>query len=193
MSMPKLLIGRPELRSAAATPGGIAGAADTPPAESSRTTAKAAAARVDRNVVMGGEPTGSVREPPSPVPMSYCDVCRSWRSCDAAAAAHRHRCDGKRGVASARLAERQVDALAAEQRIDAVLQREHAVVAHSRVAAPDDDVAVFERHAHCRITALRAAEQECRRQAERDRNDRLAEVALVGIAVQREPRARDIA
>ena len=78
------LAGRPEPRSAAATAGGIAGAADTAPAETSRPTAKAAAAQVDRNVVMAGSlPAWCATAAPFRCP---CHACRSCAWCQAAAA-----------------------------------------------------------------------------------------------------------
>ena len=123
--MPKLLFGRPDVRSAAATPGGIAGAAVAPAAPSSSAVAKAAAARIDRNVVMGVEPTGSTLGPWPPVPMSDRDGCRTWVRIHQPM---RPMCStfGRVGAtrdaaASAGLSERQVDAVAPEQRVDAVL------------------------------------------------------------------------
>ena len=63
---------------------------------------------------------------------------------------------------------------APEQRMLAVLQRHHAVERQPRRAAPHHDVAVRERNRRVPVGALRAAEQEHRRQAERHRHDRRA-------------------
>ena len=68
-------------------------------------------------------------------------------------------------------------------------QRRHAVVAQPAGPAPNDDVAVREGHAQRSLVALQSTEQEHRRHAERHRDDRLREVPLVFVLMQRQPRA----
>ena len=70
---------------------------------------------------------------------------------------------------------------------------QHAVVAQPRRSAPHDHVAVHERHALALVVARRAAEQKHCGQAERDRDDRRTEIALVFVLVQRQPRAGIVA
>ena len=64
------------------------------------------------------------------------------------------------------------------------------MIGEPRRAAEDEGVAMGERHRPGGCGAAVAAEQEDRRQAERDRDDRLAEVALVAVLVKRQPRTR---
>ena len=52
---------------------------------------------------------------------------------------------------------------------------------------------MLQRHAHGGVGARESAEQEARRQPQRDRHDRRDAVVLVAILVQRQPRARRIA
>src|SRR5207248_6731717 len=86
------------------------------------------------------------------------------------------------------LAKSQIDALLSQQRVNAFLQRHHAVVAQARRSAPDRHVAVLERHADRLVGSLQAAEQKNRRQAERNRHDGRAEVTLVAVLMKRKPR-----
>ena len=72
----------------------------------------------------------------------------------------------------------------------AILQHCNAVVAEPRRRpAPDRNVTVTQRVFLYRIGALRPAELEGRGQAERSGNDRIGEIALVLVLVQRQPRA----
>ena len=70
------------------------------------------------------------------------------------------------------------------------LQRRDTVIAKAARSAEHDDVAMLENDALHLILALLPAEQKGRRHAERHGDDRLAEVALVLILMQREARAR---
>src|SRR5438445_611809 len=87
---------------------------------------------------------------------------------------------------SSRLAKSQVDALLAEQIMMCRLERLHAVIAQAIGAAPDHDVAVLERYAAGPVGPFQPAEQKNRRNAERDRDDRRTEVALVLVLMQRQ-------
>src|SRR5437016_13672739 len=93
-------------------------------------------------------------------------------------------------VTSERLAQSQVDAAAAGERVVSIGERRDAVVGEPRGAAPHCDVAAIQAHAAQPIAAARAAEQEHRRQPQRYGYDRSAEVALVSVLVEREPRPR---
>jgi hypothetical protein len=72
-------------------------------------------------------------------------------------------------------------------------ERQHAVIAQTVGSAPDERVAVPEQQALRLVRAPGAAEQEHRRQAERDRDDGRGEIALVAVLVQRQARAGGIA
>src|SRR5438046_3544549 len=93
---------------------------------------------------------------------------------------------------SSRLAKSQVDALLAEQIMMCRLERLHAVIAQAIGAAPDHDVAVLERYAAGLVGPFQPAEQKNRRNAERDRDDRRTEVALVLVLMQRQPGAGQV-
>src|ERR1700730_7398820 len=93
-------------------------------------------------------------------------------------------------AASQRLAECQIDAAPPGERVVAVGERVDAVERQPGGAAPDHDIAALERDAPWPVTAFCAAEQEHRRQAERDRYDRLGKVLLVAILVQCQSCAR---
>src|SRR5437667_12376469 len=97
-----------------------------------------------------------------------------------------------RGNPSSRLAKSQVDALLAEQIMMCRLERLHAVIAQAIGAAPDHDVAVLERYAAGPVGPFQPAEQKNRRNAERDRDDRRTEVALVLVLMQRQPGAGQV-
>ena len=82
--------------------------------------------------------------------------------------------------------EGQIDAAIAGQRIVAVGQRRDAVINQPIRTAPNDDVAALQRNAPRPVAAAVAAEQEYRRQSERNRDDRRGQVALVLVPVQRQ-------
>src|SRR5665213_2370499 len=90
-------------------------------------------------------------------------------------------------VRSKRPAERQIDAATPGQLIVAVVERLDAVKGQPRGAAPHGDVAAFQPEPARPVAAPRAAEQEHRRQPERDRDDGRREVALVLVLMQRQP------
>src|SRR4051794_27383899 len=75
-------------------------------------------------------------------------------------------------VSSACPAKGQVDARTAECAVLAVRQRGNAVEEKPRRPAPHDDVAMGQPKPPWLVAALGAAEQEDRRQPERDRDDR---------------------
>ncbi len=87
---------------------------------------------------------------------------------------------------SPRLSEREVDAIATHERMVALPERQHAVISQPRGSAPDNHVAVRQHHAHGCIRPLKTAEQEGGGKAQRDRDDRLTEVPLVLVLVQRQ-------
>src|SRR5580704_9633566 len=70
-----------------------------------------------------------------------------------------------------------------------VLQRQHAVVAQPRGTAPDDDIAVRERHPARLFRATCTAKEKYRGQSERDGHDRRLQVALIAILMQRQTRS----
>src|SRR5437667_2675460 len=94
---------------------------------------------------------------------------------------------------SAGPAKSEIDALIAEQRVRAFLERHHPVVAHACRSAPDRHVAVLERDASGLVGPLQAAEEKNRRQAQRNRHDGRTEVTLIAVLMQRETRARLVA
>src|SRR6266446_2771775 len=69
----------------------------------------------------------------------------------------------------------------------AIGERRDAMVGQARRATPDDDVAVLQRNAPGPVAAAHTAEQEYRRQAERNRDDRRRQIAFVFVAMQRQP------
>src|SRR6185437_14413343 len=72
----------------------------------------------------------------------------------------RRKCD-KPALAS--LAKRQIDALAAKQRVLAIGKRRDAVKNEARWPAPDHDIAMLQAVAHRLVRALQAAPEEGRR------------------------------
>jgi hypothetical protein len=68
----------------------------------------------------------------------------------------------------------------------AVLQGEHAMEAKARRATSHDHVSMAEPYAMHGITTVKAAELKRRRQAKRDRHDRLCEIALVPVLMKRQ-------
>lgn len=90
-------------------------------------------------------------------------------------------------------AERQIDAHAPNGLVTAILQLRHAVIAKARRAAPHGDIAMPESELIHRVVSLQASELEYRRQTQRHGNDRIGEVALVLVLVQRQVRTRLIA
>src|SRR5215510_2643620 len=80
---------------------------------------------------------------------------------------------------SGRSPERQVDAVATHQEMVSRLKRQDAVIAQSGGTAPHDHVTMSQRHAARLVGSTQSSEQEDRRQAERDGDDRSREIALV--------------
>src|SRR5579859_7616685 len=93
----------------------------------------------------------------------------------------------------ARLAEGQVDTLAAEQRVLAIGEWRDTMEDQPRGSTPDDDVAMLQAVARSLISAFQSTPQEDRVQAERDGDDRRVIILFVAVLVQRQPRARFIA
>ena len=93
---------------------------------------------------------------------------------------------------SSHLAECQVDSLRAQQRMHAVLHRQHAVETHAIHTAPYDNITMRKRHPHRIVAPCKAAEQEPGRQAERHRYNRRDAVVLIAILMQCQPRARSV-
>src|ERR1700761_1675980 len=87
-----------------------------------------------------------------------------------------------------RLAESQIDALAAEQRVLAIGERRHTMEEQPRRAAPDHDIAVLQPVANGLVRSLQATEHEDRRQAQRHRDDRRGEILLIAVLMQRHAR-----
>src|SRR5438128_10948284 len=65
---------------------------------------------------------------------------------------------------SGRSSERQVDAVATHQQVMSRLERQDAVIAKSGGTAPDDHVAMNQRHAARRVGSTQSSQQEDRRQ-----------------------------
>src|SRR5262249_25656817 len=105
--------------------------------------------------------------------------------------ARENRCTLFRIIALAltRFSKRQVDTPAAEQGMLAVGEQRDAVKEQPRRPAPHHDVAVFQPEALRPVAAPWSAPQENRGQAKRHRNNRLVEVFLVAILMQRQARA----
>ena len=97
---------------------------------------------------------------------------------------------GSQRVAQRARRKRQVDASRA-RRTDAreFRERRDAVVAQPARAAPHDDVAVLERRRSGRSLRFKPPNRNVGRHAERHGHDRLREVALVLVLMQRQPRA----
>jgi len=70
--------------------------------------------------------------------------------------------------------------------METVLERRNAVKTKPRGAAPDDDVAMAKDMPFDRIGAFLAAELKDGGKPERDRNDRIREVALVPVLMEGE-------
>ena len=69
----------------------------------------------------------------------------------------------------------------------ALLECQYAVMEPPRRTAPDDDIAMEERHAQHLVAPAISAELEDRRQAEGHRDHRVAEIPLVPVLMQGEP------
>src|SRR5690349_9765401 len=67
------------------------------------------------------------------------------------------------------------------------------VINETEGAAPDNNIAALQSNPPGSVAAAVAAEQEDRRQSERDRHDRRGEIALILVAMQRQPRPGFIA
>src|SRR5258708_5873570 len=94
---------------------------------------------------------------------------------------------------SARLAKRQIDSLPAQQGVLAVGERRNAVKEKPGRPAPYHDIAMLQPKAAWLVAPFQPAEQEDRRQPQRNRNDRRAEIGLVLVLMQRHPGAGLIA
>src|SRR5215472_15749456 len=68
-----------------------------------------------------------------------------------------------------------------------LLECQHTVMEEPRRAAPDDDIAMEERHAQQLVGSPIPAELKDRRQAERYRDHGVAEIPLVPVLMQGEP------
>src|SRR6185312_1648399 len=95
---------------------------------------------------------------------------------------------GTRVPCSTGPAQGEIDPAVAQQGVMVRFQGQHAVMAQPRRAAPYDHVAMCQRHAQLSIGSLQATEQEYRRNAQRDRHDRLAQITLVAILMQAQAR-----
>src|SRR5882724_7659599 len=85
---------------------------------------------------------------------------------------------------SGRSSECQVDAVATHQEVMSRLEWQDAVIAKSGGTAPDDHVAMNQRHAARRVGSTQSSQQEDRRQSEGDGHDRSREIALVLVLMQ---------
>ena len=103
------------------------------------------------------------------------------------------RSEAERRMASARAPEGQIVTVRSRQRMNARLYRQNAVEAQPRRTAPHHHIAMLQQHALHGVAALEAAELKYRRQTERNGNDRLAQIFLIFILMQRQLRARLIA
>ena len=84
-----------------------------------------------------------------------------------------------------RLSERQVNPMRSEERVITTSQRRDPVKSQAIGPSPHDDIAMTERHPSLFVAALQATEQENGWQAKRDGYDRLGEVLLVAILMER--------
>ncbi|OMP13661.1 hypothetical protein COLO4_01197, partial [Corchorus olitorius] len=98
-----------------------------------------------------------------------------------------------RDCRSAGLAEREVDALAAQRCVRMVFERCDAVITQAIRPAPDDNITVKQGNALRLVGTAMAAKQEDGRHAERHGDDRRAVILLVFVLMQRHARARHIA
>src|SRR6266545_4852982 len=103
------------------------------------------------------------------------------RRADAQAAVYSSRSAGR--------AERQIDPVMTGERMVSIGERLDPVEGEPCRATPHDNITALQPHATWPIVTTRAAEEKDRRQPERDRDDRRAEVALVPVLVHREPSA----
>ena len=87
---------------------------------------------------------------------------------------------------SEHLAERQIDAGGAGQRVLPGFQRRDAVIDEARGTAPDRHVAVFDAQAADRIAAPLSAPQEYGGQAQRDGDDGRPGILFVAVLVEAE-------
>ena len=68
----------------------------------------------------------------------------------------------------------------------ACLEWQHAVISQPRGSAPNSYVAMRQLHADCCICPVEAAEQECGGESQRHGDDRLVEISLVLVLMQRQ-------
>src|SRR5579862_3185499 len=101
-------------------------------------------------------------------------------------AAWKHRTADRwmRRSVSERLAEGQIDSALTGRRRIAIADRLDAMVVPARWTAPDHDITACQPNAPRSHVALGSSEQEDGGQAQRDRDDGRAEVALVLVLVQ---------
>src|SRR2546430_2689553 len=66
------------------------------------------------------------------------------------------------------------------------LEWQHAVISQPRGSAPNSYVAMRQLHADCCICPVEAAEQECGWESQRHGDDRLVEISLVLVLMQRQ-------
>src|SRR5229473_42053 len=98
-------------------------------------------------------------------------------------------CGRGKKLASMRLAEGQIDALAAQQSMLAIGERRDTVKEQPRRPAPHHDIAVLEPVSLRLVGAHKSAEKEDCRQSERHRDDGVSEIAFVLVMMQGHPRA----
>src|SRR5258705_4548854 len=123
----------------------------------------------------------------SPVTPGFISCASDSPAYDSSNAAHAvsRRCRScRRSTGSACLPERQVDPVAAQQRMMSLLERHDAVIPEPGGTAPDHYVAVSQRDATRRLISTQTAEQEHSRQSEGDRHDRRLEIPLVLVLMQ---------
>ena len=86
-----------------------------------------------------------------------------------------------------RLTEGEVEAVSSGQWVGTVLQWVHSVVAQSGGPAPDEDVAMSDRHADGLVGTFQTSEEKDSGKPERDGDDWFLEIVLVLVLMQREP------
>src|SRR5581483_1980766 len=94
---------------------------------------------------------------------------------------------------SSYLAKRQIETLRSHHGVIAFGERRDAVIEQPRRSAPHRDIAMLEAKAPRLVAPLQAAEHENRRQTERYRDNRRAEVEFILVLMQRHLRAVHVA